>query len=376
MGELKIKEYKVEDIEHYLCIINFFYKNSGCPSIWFRGEPKDYGNSSLTPSLLRQNFWGLLKKDSEQNDFNIEFLRNFHIFYQEIINTSWFFSDFNEVINLQSLAIVRHYGVKTPLLDFSTSSLVALYFAVNESPQDDGIVYVLNPCLLNFQKTFGKYLGLIATEEDFNTKVRLNLPRIIFKEEAKIGEEIPPHLEFFNIKKALRTFNEFDNTLQDKSKSYSINFILSSSYLKKQDCLKAFKERLRKNYKQVEMHAINVDLYTTPIAVLFKYSMPYMTAQEAVGILFGFTWLKDSKKQSFKFLGFRSLIDFIKNYFPDCMWEDILIKIRINKCKKQKFLKSLQELGLNNFEIFGKDLRFVEDKAYRKLNTIDNQNFR
>jgi len=47
------------------------------------------------------------------------------------------------------LFLMQHYGLPTRLLDWSSSVLVALYFAVRERPAEDGVLYALHPRRMN-----------------------------------------------------------------------------------------------------------------------------------------------------------------------------------------------------------------------------------
>jgi hypothetical protein len=48
---------------------------------------------------------------------------------------------------LDRLALAQHHGLATPLLDWSSNPLVAIYFAARNETKKDGVVYALHPPL-------------------------------------------------------------------------------------------------------------------------------------------------------------------------------------------------------------------------------------
>lgn len=163
---------KAESFEHLIELITS--DKLGCGHVIYRGVT-DSLNHKLIPSVGRLDenlFCGLTVREYE-----IETLRRFR-------------SRANSEIELQPyndwewLALAQHHGLPTRLLDWSTSPLIALYFATKPEIQSDGrlvkcnenggAIYALHAC---------EYLDTTCMNSPFEDK-----------ESEKFGILYPPHI--------------------------------------------------------------------------------------------------------------------------------------------------------------------------------------
>lgn len=116
--------------------------------LWFRGESKDFGDTSLRPELYRpaidNNGEPLpLKPISKllaiENHLHDEFMRN-AVEYEKNSSDDW-----------DSYFLMQHHEGPTRLLDWSDGALIALHFALRNKSHDNNAarVYVLEPYRLN-----------------------------------------------------------------------------------------------------------------------------------------------------------------------------------------------------------------------------------
>jgi hypothetical protein len=96
----------------------------------FRGETKLHKGAPyygrVSSNLCREHL-----DDIEEEGFKIEMVQ------KEILEEAKKYSDKGE---LEILAELQHYGSKTNLIDFTTDYLIALFFACDGSPSEDGRV--------------------------------------------------------------------------------------------------------------------------------------------------------------------------------------------------------------------------------------------
>lgn len=146
-------------------------------NFWFRAE-KDFTSSGNRESLknkidlvpftpLLPNAYRCLGRVEEEdyndifrntkdveNNLKAEFLRNSMMFLNQnrIENNSW-----------NNYFLMQHYGLRTRLLDWTESALVAIYFAVkDDNNKDDFKIWVLDPHKLN-QTTYSNYTSINST---------------------------------------------------------------------------------------------------------------------------------------------------------------------------------------------------------------------
>jgi len=112
------------------------------PEIWWRGQA-DQSAWKLEPGIFRSKRpHDLLIK--QESSFYARFMQFAPTRYENCPGA-------NEIAKW--LFLMQHYGLKTRLLDWTTSPLTALYFAVNQENGKNGVLWALNPLQLNFSQT-------------------------------------------------------------------------------------------------------------------------------------------------------------------------------------------------------------------------------
>lgn len=144
-------------------------KNEHGQRLWFRGVADE--SWDLVPSIQRTP--GRIKAERYiTNDFYIKAKQVMEHAPEKKNYSAW-------------MSIMQHFGLPTRLLDWSSSPLVATFFAVEQfskHPNADACVWILAPGLLNEQEGFGNCIYPV----DADTVQNMLLPA--FKERGHAKE--------------------------------------------------------------------------------------------------------------------------------------------------------------------------------------------
>ena len=123
------------------------------PELWFRGHTT--ANWKLQPSAYRDDY-----------TFGDEFSR----YLQFIVKAKSRYPNCPHENDFMGwLQLMRHYGLKTRLLDWSRSPLVALFFAIEKKQDDEnGILWICKPYLLN-HRSLNRIHAVIVSYRDHTT---------------------------------------------------------------------------------------------------------------------------------------------------------------------------------------------------------------
>ncbi|HDZ09314.1 FRG domain-containing protein [Pseudohongiella sp.] len=120
---------EVQSIFELLELIN---KVTPYCDLWFRGSSRlDFG---LVPGLIWRNDLNF------ESNYISKFLVGYQSYLGKALENPW-----------EQYALMQHHGLPTRLLDWSSSPLSALYFALHQDSrwQGDRVVWVLNPASFN-----------------------------------------------------------------------------------------------------------------------------------------------------------------------------------------------------------------------------------
>ena len=215
--------------------------------VFFRGQSEEF--EFIIPSIFR---------DIKYIENEYELIKEAEISYPLEIQKIKYQSD--------KLALMQHYGLPTRILDITTNALVALYFAVSENKDKDGVVYLFNK----------KNKEKILTSKSIPVIIKTVLSNLTYKEKLLLD------LTFRKIQnKELLLFSL-------KKVSYRILPIIEKIY----DTIKMDIGFVPANIKISDFYGLN---FVTPLEVDER-----IIRQNAMFIIFGLDGIYDSHKEGLK----------------------------------------------------------------------------
>jgi hypothetical protein len=148
-----------EFIEEIKKIGNVLLNHDSTYNLWFRAENEKY-STLLIPSFYRETDFINLEKDKSFVDYSyrnllnlkeLEYLRAIegNLRAKFYMNNSIYQKSNYKSNSWEIYYSMQHYGIATRLLDWTENALIALFFCIENKNDYNGIVWVLNPFLLN-----------------------------------------------------------------------------------------------------------------------------------------------------------------------------------------------------------------------------------
>ena len=158
--------------------------------LWWRGHGKE--SWDLRPTLYRNE--GHKKAETS-------LLEGFKLRAKVCADTV---PEYNEKVLWLFLA--QHYGLPTRLFDWTSSMLIALFFACKDEPATDGgALWVMNPVLLNEDQTGQKVVFSGASQRVRNDIVKAMSPEPLPEPPRdKILAVFPPHFDIRHLVQSSR----------------------------------------------------------------------------------------------------------------------------------------------------------------------------
>jgi hypothetical protein len=181
----EIDEARITNVEKLVQASLALYKWSRNNIVWYRGEAASRPEWKLAPSVYRATF-------SSAKDVEVEL--GFHF----LRSAPTRYSSCPEPNDLAGwITLMQHYRLPTRLLDWSSSVVVAAFFAVSETKykDEDATLWVLNPGALN--EAAGQPPGLIYHLA--SPEVRKSLTPAFVRPASKENQPKPEDMKTFAV---------------------------------------------------------------------------------------------------------------------------------------------------------------------------------
>lgn len=243
--------------------------------VFFRGQSEEF--EFIIPSIFR---------DTKHIENEHELIKEAEISYpleiQKIKNQS------------DKLALMQHYGLPTRILDITANALVALYFAVSENEDKDGVVYLFNKKRKKEEE--------VLTSKSIPVIIKTVLTNLTYKEKLLLD------LTFRKIKNKEILLSSF------RKVNYRILPIVEKIY----DAIKMDIGFIPTNIKVSDFYGLN---FVTPLEVDER-----IIRQNAMFMIFGLDGIYNSHKEGLKQLKLDSELiekrEILENYYVEKMKEE------------------------------------------------------
>lgn len=181
-------EITIKSIDNLIDEIRKLRNIYGKQPIWYRGQ--ENRGWHLEPSIHRGDLMN--KENYVANDF--------YIYVNQIEDNAPIKENYAAWMSL-----MQHYGLPTRILDWSSSPLIACYFALekNREKSNDSCIWVLIPRKVNMQEGFGEYVYPI----DAYTVQQMLLPA--FKPDTILEDKfVDKIIACHSVKKDLRMYSQ------------------------------------------------------------------------------------------------------------------------------------------------------------------------
>ncbi|WP_338952880.1 FRG domain-containing protein [Fusobacterium nucleatum] len=216
--------------------------------VFFRGQSEEF--EFIIPSIFR---------DTKHIENEHELIKEAEISYPLEIQKMKYQFD--------KLALMQHYGLPTRILDITTNALVALYFAVSENKDKDGVVYLFN------KKTNKKE---VLTSKSIPVITKTVLANLTYKEKLLLD----------------LTFRKIENKEILLSSFRKVNYRILPIIEKIYDTIKMDIGFVPTNIKISDFYGLN---FVTPLEVDER-----IIRQNAMFMIFGLDGIYNSHKEGLK----------------------------------------------------------------------------
>ena len=216
--------------------------------VFFRGQSEEF--EFIIPSIFR---------DTKHIENEHELIKEAEISYPLEIQKMKYQFD--------KLALMQHYGLPTRIMDITTNALVALYFAVSENKDKDGVVYLFN------KKTNKKE---VLTSKSIPVITKTVLANLTYKEKLLLD----------------LTFRKIENKEILLSSFRKVNYRILPIIEKIYDTIKMDIGFVPTNIKISDFYGLN---FVTPLEVDER-----IIRQNAMFMIFGLDGIYNSHKEGLK----------------------------------------------------------------------------